>query len=112
MDVFFNPSVTEAFGNVTLESMACGLPVVAAKATGSQSLVEDKVSGRLITPGAINQFADALQAYCVNTDLRAEHGSIGERRSLDYSWDAINQTVADTYLRLIRQRAARAIAAR
>ncbi|WP_333569464.1 glycosyltransferase family 4 protein [Sphingorhabdus sp.] len=112
MDMFFNPSVTEAFGNVTLESMACGLPVVAAKATGSQSLVEDKVSGRLITPGAINQFADALQAYCVNTDLCAEHGNIGERRSLDYSWDAINQTVADTYLRLIRQRAARAIAAR
>jgi glycosyltransferase involved in cell wall biosynthesis len=112
MDMFFNPSVTEAFGNVTLVSMACGLPVVASKATGSQSLVEDKVSGRLITPGAINQFADALQAYCVNTDLRAEHGSIGERRSLDYSWDAINQTVADTYLRLIRQRAARAIAAR
>ena len=112
MDMFFNPSVTEAFGNVTLESMACGLPVVAAKATGSQSLVEDKVSGRLITPGAINQYADALQGYCVNKDLRAEHGSAGERRSLDYSWDAINQTVADTYLRLIRQRAARAIAAR
>ena len=112
MDMFFNPSVTEAFGNVTLESMACGLPVVAAKATGSQSLVEDKVSGRLITPGAINQFADALQAYCVNTDLRAEHGDIGERSSHDYSWDAINQTVADTYLRLIRQRAARDIAAR
>lgn len=112
MDMFFNPSVTEAFGNVTLESMACGLPVVAAKATGSQSLVEDKVSGRLITPGAINQYADALQAYCVNKDLRAEHGSAGERRSHDYSWDAINQTVADTYLRLIRQHAARAIAAR
>lgn len=112
MDMFFNPSVTEAFGNVTLESMACGLPVVAAKATGSQSLVEEKVSGRLITPGAINQFADALQAYCVNSDLRAEHGNIGERRSLDYSWDAINQTVADTYLRLIRQRVARDIAAR
>ena len=112
MDVFFNPSVTEAFGNVTLESMACGLPVVAAKATGSQSLVEDKVSGRLITPGAINQYADALQAYCTNTELRTEHGSTGERRSHDYSWDAINQTVADTYLRLIRQHAARAIAAR
>jgi glycosyltransferase involved in cell wall biosynthesis len=112
MDMFFNPSVTEAFGNVTLEAMASSLPVVAAKATGSQSLVDDKVSGHLITPGAINQYADALQAYCVNKDLRAEHGSAGERRSHDYSWDAINQTVADTYLRLIRQHAARAIAAR
>jgi phosphatidylinositol alpha 1,6-mannosyltransferase len=112
MDMFFNPSVTEAFGNVTLESMASGLPVVAAKATGSQSLVEDKVSGRLITPGAINQFADALQAYCVDEDLRMRHGAAGEQRSLDYSWDAINQTMADTYLRLIRQHAARAVASR
>lgn len=112
MDMFFNPSVTEAFGNVTLESMASGLPVVAAKATGSQSLVEDKVSGRLITPGAINQFADALQAYCVDEDLRTRHGAAGEQRSLDYSWDAINQTMADTYLRLIRQHAARAVASR
>ena len=104
MDILFNPSVTETFGNVTLEAMACGVPVVAAKATGSQSLVEDKSSGRLITPGAINQFADALQLYCENSDIRAEHGAAGEKRSLDFSWDAINQVVADTYIRLIRQK--------
>ncbi|WP_373476901.1 glycosyltransferase family 4 protein [Sphingorhabdus sp.] len=110
MDLLFNPSITETFGNVTLEAMACGLPVVAAKATGSQSLVEDKVSGRLITPGAINQFADVLQNYCTQSDLRHQHGHAGEMRSLNYSWDAINQTVADTYIRLIRQRAARTMA--
>jgi phosphatidylinositol alpha 1,6-mannosyltransferase len=34
MDLFFNPSITETFGNVTLEAMACGVPVVAARATG------------------------------------------------------------------------------
>ncbi len=111
MDMLFNPSVTETFGNVTLEAMACGLPVVAAKATGSQSLVEDNRSGRLITPGAIAQFAEALRLYCEDAVLRAEHGRAGETRSLEYSWDAINQTVADTYLRLIRQRAARAMSA-
>lgn len=112
MDLLFNPSVTETFGNVTLEAMACGLPVVAAKATGSQSLVEDNVSGRLVMPGAINKFADVLEAYCTDDDLRARHGAAGEQRALNYSWDAINQTVADTYIRLIRQRAARSIAAR
>ena len=111
MDMLFNPSVTETFGNVTLEAMACGLPVVAAKATGSQSLVEDNVSGRLITPGAIAQFAEALRLYCVDPGLRAQHGSAGELRSHDYSWDAINQTVADTYLRLIRQKAVRKMGA-
>ena len=112
MDLLFNPSVTETFGNVTLEAMACCMPVVAAEATGSQSLVQDNVSGRLITPGAIQKFADSLQLYCTDADLRVRHGNAGEQRSLDFSWDAINQTVADTYIRLIRQRAARAAAAR
>jgi phosphatidylinositol alpha 1,6-mannosyltransferase len=111
MDMLFNPSVTETFGNVTLEAMACGLPVVAAKATGSQSLVVDNVSGRLITPGAIAQFAEALRLYCETPALRLEHGKAGEARSLDYSWDAINQTVADTYIRLIRQKAVRKMGA-
>jgi phosphatidylinositol alpha 1,6-mannosyltransferase len=105
MDVLFNPSVTETFGNVTLEAMACGLPVVAAIATGSESLVDEHTSGRLIRPGAVHQFAEALKAYVEQPDLRARHGAAGEARSLDFSWDAINQTMADTYLRLIRQRA-------
>ena len=106
MDVLFNPSVTETFGNVTLEAMACGLPVVAAEATGSQSLVDDRASGRLIRPGAVHQFAEALREYVQQPDLRARHGAAGEARAHDFSWDSINQTVADTYLRLIRLRAA------
>lgn len=105
MDVLFNPSITETFGNVTLEAMACGLPVVAARATGSESLVADDVSGRLVTPGAIPDFAEALRQYVESPDLRSRHGSAGEARSLDFSWDRINKTVADTYLRLIDQRA-------
>jgi phosphatidylinositol alpha 1,6-mannosyltransferase len=108
MDVLFNPSVTETFGNVTLEAMACRLPVVAAEATGSQSLVDDRVSGRLIRPGAVHQFAEALREYIQQPDLRRRHGSAGEARAQDFSWDRINQTVADTYLRLIRQRGAKA----
>ena len=106
MDILFNPSITETFGNVTLEAMACGLPVVAAAATGSESLVDDGVSGRLIRPGAIHQFAEALRGYVEQPDLRARHGAAGEARAMEFSWDRINQAVADTYLRLIRQRAA------
>ncbi|MFM5884929.1 MAG: glycosyltransferase family 4 protein [Novosphingobium sp.] len=107
MDVLFNPSITETFGNVTLEAMACGLPVVAAAATGSESLVDDGRSGRLVRPGAIHHFAEALRGYIEDPALRAKHGASGEARSKDFSWDRINQAVADTYLRLIRAKAAK-----
>jgi glycosyltransferase involved in cell wall biosynthesis len=106
MDVLFFPSTTETFGNVTLEAMACGLPVVAAAATGSESLVDDGVSGRLIRPGAVHAFAEALRSYIEDPSLRARHGKAGEARSLEFSWDRINQAVADAYIRLIRQRSA------
>ena len=105
MDILFNPSITETFGNVTLEAMACAVPVVAAAATGSESLVDDHVSGRLITPGAVRQFAESLRLYIEDAGLRAKHGAAGEARSLDFSWDRINQAVADTYLRLMRAKA-------
>jgi len=100
-DVFFNPSITETFGNVTLEAMASGLPVVAARATGSTSLVIDGETGRLVTPNDVGAFADAIAAYVSDPALRAAHGHAGEARSQDFSWDAINGTLAETYLRLI-----------
>ncbi|OCC22530.1 glycosyl transferase family 1 [Croceicoccus estronivorus] len=103
MDMLFNPSVTETFGNVTLEAMACGLPVVASAATGSESLVDDGISGRLIRPGEIHHFAQALRAYIEQPELRRNHGAAGERRSRDFDWDRINHTVAETYCRLVRQ---------
>lgn len=105
MDVLFNPSITETFGNVTLEAMACGLPVVAAQATGSESLVENGRTGRLIRPGAVRSFAEALRGYVENSQSRGRHGAAGEARAARFTWARINQSVADTYLRLIRQKA-------
>src|SRR5436190_17238053 len=103
MDMLLNPSVTETFGNVTLEAMAAGLPVVAAIATGSESLVTDGVTGRLIRPGAIEQFCDALAHYCADPDARHAAGEAAQRASQRYGWDAVNHELAEAYLRVIRQ---------
>ena len=104
MDILFNPSVTETFGNVTLEAMAAGLPVVAAIATGSQSLVEDGVTGRLVRAGAIDGFAAALEAYCIDPERRKAAGRAGCEASRRYGWDEVNQALVDAYLRIVRQR--------
>lgn len=110
MDMLFNPSVTETFGNVTLEAMACTLPTVAARATGSESLVTDGVTGRLIRPGAISQFADALEQYCTDADSRRRAGEAGRARADHYGWDQVNQALVDTYIRVIHQRERGALA--
>ena len=110
MDTMFFPSETEAFGNVSLEAMACAVPVVAAAATGSENLIDDGRSGRLIAPGAdaAADYADALRAYALDRQLLARHGQAGEAHSRAFSWDQINQTVADTYIRLAGPRFATA----
>ena len=103
MDMLFNPSVTETFGNVTLEAMAARLPVVAARATGSESLIDDGVTGRLIQPGRTKAFADALKLYCEDAELRQRVGEAGLLSSAPYGWDEVNQELVDAYLRIVRQ---------
>ena len=103
-DVFLNPSITETFGNVTLEAMACALPVVAAAASGASSLVQDKVTGRLSRPGDIAGFAGALADYAADPGLRARHGQAGLAYAKTMDWDEINAAVMQVYERVIERR--------
>lgn len=103
-DVFLNPSITETFGNVTLEAMACGLPVVAAAASGATSLVQDRITGRLSRPGDIDAFADALVDYQRNPELRKKHGEAGLAFAKTMDWDEINAAVMHVYERVIERR--------
>ncbi len=103
-DVLLNPSVTETFGNVTLEAMACKLPVIAAEATGATSLVRDGTTGVLVEPGDIAGFADALQAYAEDPGLRERHGAAGLAYAETQDWDHINSAVVTTYIRAIERR--------
>ncbi len=103
-DVFLNPSITETFGNVTLEAMACELPVLAAAASGATSLVQDGRTGILVEPGEIDQYADALTRYASDPALRQQHGAAGLAFAKTMDWDEINGAVLKTYLRVIERR--------
>ena len=100
MDVFFNPSITETFGNVTTEAMAAGVPVVAARATGAVDLVEDGVTGFLVEPTDVTGYADAIARIVADPGLRDRMGSAGAASAAAYRWDTANQAVLDTYLEL------------
>jgi glycosyltransferase involved in cell wall biosynthesis len=103
-DLLLNPSITEAFGNVTLEAMACALPVVAAEATGATNLVRDGQTGVLVEPGDSDAFADALEAYARDPELRERHGAAGLAFAETMDWDHINAAVLRVYQRVIERR--------
>ncbi len=100
MDILLNPSVTETFGIVTLEAMASGLALVGAKAPGTASLVTDHVNGRLIEAGDVNGFADAVAHYQTSPAARRGAGAAGRRAAAAFGWDAVNEMLVTTYLRV------------
>lgn len=96
-DIFFNPSITETFGNVTLEAMASGVPSVCAAASGSRSLVENGVTGLLVEDArSEREFADALNALAADPALRRRMGEAARSKAAYFDWQSIlDRLIAD-----------------
>lgn len=96
-DVLLNPSVTEAFSNISLEAMASGLPVVAADAPGNTAMVSHGETGMIVPPDDIDGYARALAAYLTDPALRAAHGQAARTRSGLFTWERANAAMARCY---------------
>ena len=96
-DVFFFPSDTETFGNVTLEAMASGLPTVCADATGSNGLVRHGENGFLAPAGNVHSFADYLTRLALDKELRTQMGSASVQISKEFDWDTVLARIAGYY---------------
>lgn len=104
MDMLFNPSVTETWGQVTSEAMASGVSVVAARATGAVDLVVDGVTGFLVPPQDVSAYAGAIERLARDPALRAAAGKASHERAKGFRWDTANAAVLDTYLDVMRGR--------
>jgi UDP-glucose:tetrahydrobiopterin glucosyltransferase len=83
------PKWVEAFGNVAIEAMACGVPVVAYRRGGPAEIVEDGVTGFLVEPDDVDALVDAV-GRIDRLDRRACRRRVEQR----YSTAALAERVA------------------
>jgi glycosyltransferase involved in cell wall biosynthesis len=98
-DVFAFASLTETFGNVILEAMASGLPVVAFGRGAAIELIVAHYNGLLANQRLPETFAVGIGELVRNPDLRARLGAMARQTALAHGWPAI----AERFEQMLRQ---------
>lgn len=79
MDIFVQPSLSEAFSQVLIEAMGCGLPAIATNVGGASEVIENGVNGILIEPDDQEALASEIIKLADNEKLRREIADRGMR---------------------------------
>ncbi|MFC0214511.1 glycosyltransferase family 4 protein [Paenibacillus chartarius] len=96
-DTFLFPSAHETFGNVVLEAMASGTPVIGADSGGVRDIVQDGITGFLRPHGDIGGYVEAAEVLFNNDELRRSMALSAREYSLRQSWDAILGRLYNSY---------------
>jgi glycosyltransferase involved in cell wall biosynthesis len=100
-DVLVAPSVDEPFGQVYLEAMAAGLPVIATNSGGPPSFINTdpaRPNGWLVTPDDQDEFAAAIVAATSDASERQRRGRRGrEIIERDFDWQHIARRFEEIY---------------
>lgn len=104
-DICAVPSLTESFGLVALEAMACGTPVVATRVGGLQTVVTED-SGVLVPPGDDRALADAMARLLDDAGLRTRLSAGAHQRAQNFTWRRVADAIEETYAEVLAEVAA------
>lgn len=101
-DIFVLSSLSESFGLVNLEAMACGLPIVATRVGGLPDIIEEGVNGYLVEAEDYREMADNILDLLQNPLLSSTISENNRRKVLAYTWENVIDRLECIYLEAIR----------
>ena len=104
LDLSVMPSSSESLSNVILESMAAGVPVVAANVGGNSELIQDQKTGLLFAAGDESQFAAALETLITQPELRKQMAALARIEAQQYAIPRIRDRYQDLYRDLLAEK--------
>lgn len=101
ISIYVQPSSTEAFGMEIPEAMSFGRPIIASNGAGGADLIDDGIDGFKVTKRNFEAIARKIDWFKNNPDKIIEMGKMARKKSLNYSWDKIQQKYLDIWRKLL-----------
>jgi glycosyltransferase involved in cell wall biosynthesis len=103
-DLFIFPSQTETFGNVTLEALASGIPVLAFDCAAARDWVQTGINGWLVAENNPEGFAAQAVSIFKSKELLEQITQSTRQQVVHLDWDQIAEQVESVFWDAIRMR--------
>jgi len=103
-DVFVRPSLSEGLGISFLESLACGLPIIATRVGGIPDFLKDRKTGLFCKVRDPKDLANKIQLLLTDKRLHTRISKNGVKLLHSYSWKAIASRIDRIYQKLLRRK--------
>ena len=94
-DLFVFPSVAEGFGQVLLEALACGLPLLGTTHTAAPDLIEDGIQGFIVEPRRPDLLAERIRWAITHKDELATMRAAARERAEQFTWGRFRSRIVE-----------------
>ena len=103
-DVFAFPSVAEGFGQVLLEALASGLPLLSTTHTAAPDLIDEGIQGFVVEPRRPDLLAQRIDWLLPHRSQIRDMKQAARRRAEEFTWAKFRQGIVSSVSRFVDER--------